>query len=223
MISSKENYISHDRAIEEATKYLIWKYKSKSIDSRAVPAILRQLCGFMKAMPTPLLSRHSSGKGYELTDFAWSELGGKDYWFDREPPVLPPVELPADQPVVEAEEQPDSTEPAPAEPIQKEEDRVEEPALAEAIPEEESPPAQIVSTEIKERVENVSICLESAAKYLGKACRLAEISSHLSALQAEKEKIEKWMEKHRALKGLLNELRSISDIPQNKVDDLTKP
>jgi hypothetical protein len=223
MVASKENFISFDRAIEEATKYLLWKYKSTSIDSRAVPAILRQLCGFMEAMQVPLLARHSSGKGYELTNFAWSELGGKDYWFDRVAEVASQNDYKDATMVVEAEV-PKSESGS--------EDHVKEQeasATVGAVPHvaliqevEEYPVQSASSTEIKNCAEDVSICLDSAAKYLGKSCRLAEISSHLSSLQAEKEEIECWLERHKELKGLMKELQSFSAISKSRVDDLTK-
>ena len=197
----KENFISHDRAVDEVKEYLLKKYGAKAIDYRSVPAIIGQICGRLDTMPIPLVERHPNGNGYRLTEFGWAEFGGQDR-FLSDNYVEPEVEQQVEEP---EEQQPETVE------TEWEKPETKDNPLGAASEAEGQFPSQ---AEMANHVEDWAHNLDLATTYFGKACRLAEISSQISSLQGEKEEIEKWLEDHKGLRKMLREFQSIH--PESK-------
>jgi hypothetical protein len=203
MMGSRNNFIRKQRAVERATEHLKSKYGAMTIDFRSVPLLLNQLCHALESIPLPVLRRENDGTddGYALTDFAWGELGGMDnLLFDKkeEPP----------------------------EPQAEEAELVQGSSISGSEPEPESPaedpPVDDVREEIDESMDDLSGRIEDAAAYFGALCRLNEVSSQISTLQAEQEKLQKWVDENKPLKDALLQLQRVfSSVSKKRVQELT--
>lgn len=195
MMPTKRNFITHDQAVEVATKYLLKKYHAKSISSNGLLKIISSLCGKMEATKYQVFQRQDDG--YVLTPQAWEEIGGNTTVFD-ETPKKPPHQEPLikpDEPFFEILPDP--------EPVAKPE--TYESAVVTGIP------------------QTTKEDLEDGAEYWVKLCRSIEIASQISTLQLEKDQIKQWLAENEDKKSVCHRLQAIFEANRQRVGELVVP
>lgn len=163
-IDRDPNPIPNDAAIDLVIEYMITNYGAKTVERRAAAVTLGAICSAIE----PMLAK--TDYGYAITDFGWSEIGGKASYRVKGPAfgavarTLPENEY------------------------------AEKSHNVLAPQAEEVQPKAWTSEQAEEEPEDDTVSLHEISEYLGAAMRLIEIKRQIETLEGEQRSLKVYVE-----------------------------